>query len=311
MPMVPRETEPSRAARVLRRPLGGREEKPRLLLAIPLVVLAIIAFVPLFYAIYIAVHNMYLTRDLGAAFVGLENFIRVLTTDRGLHAFGVTFQLVIISVAAELVLGLTLAVLIQRAFPGKSWLVTLIVLPMTIPKVVAALVWNVLFDPLVGVINYFLAIAGLPMVNWLADPDVALFSIAIVDIWQWTPFIILILVAGLGTIPREPYEAAVLEGATAWQTFRGITLPLLKPFITIAVIFRTIEAMRTFDYVYVLTKGGPGLATETVDLYAYKMGIAEAGDISLATAAAILLLVLTLIITTVWVRAMRWGEEIY
>ncbi|WP_068137779.1 carbohydrate ABC transporter permease [Limnochorda pilosa] len=295
----------------MRRPTGGREEKPRLLLAIPLAVLAVIAFVPLFYAIYIAVHDVYLTRNLGTAFVGLDNFVRVLTTSRGLHAFAVTFELVIISVAVELLLGLAMAVLIQRAFPGKSWLVTLVVLPMTIPKVVAALVWNVLLDPLVGVINYFLGIVGLPLVDWLADPDVALFSVAMVDIWQWTPFIILILLAGLGTIPREPYEAAELEGATAWRTFRGITLPLLKPFITIAVIFRTIDAMRTFDYVYVLTKGGPGLATETVDLYAYKMGIAEAGDISSATAAAILLLVLTLIITTLWVRAMRWGEELY
>jgi len=151
----------------------------------------------------------------------------------------------------------------------------------------------------------------LPAVNWLADSDIALISIALVDVWQWTPFIILIVLAGLEAVPGNFYEAAELEGATAWQVFWQITLPIIRPFITVAVIFRAIEALRTFDYVFILTKGGPGTATETVDVFAYNIGIAETGDISTATAAALLLLIITIIGATIWVKSMRWGEEIY
>jgi multiple sugar transport system permease protein len=117
--------------------------------------------------------------------------------------------------------------------------------------------------------------------------------------------------AGLEAVPGNFYEAAEIEGATGWQIFRHITLPLIRPFITVAVIFRAIEALRTFDYVFVLTKGGPGVATETVDIFAYNVGIAETGDISTATAAAIILLVITIIGATIWVKMMRWGEEVF
>lgn len=290
----------------------GREEKPRLLLVSSLSLLALIAFVPLFYALSIAFRDVHLTMTyLGQPFVGLKNFIDVFKSDRAMHSFLVTFELVFLSVAIETVLGTMLALLIYGTFPGSTWLVTMIVLPMTVPKVVAALVWNVLYNPVVGVIDYLLGLFGVAPVNWLADPKLALFSVALVDIWQWTPFIILIILAGLGTLPAEPFEAARVEGASALQTLWRVTLPLLKPFITIAVIFRSLDAMRTFDYIYTMTRGGPGLATETVDLFAYNIGIAEGGNISAATAASIILLIVTIIITTLWVRATRWGEEVF
>lgn len=299
-------------ARVACKRKGGREEKPRLLLVLPLLVLAAVSFVPLFYAIYIAVHDIYLTQlYLGTPFSGLRNFIRVLTDPRSLHAFGVTFKLMLMAVSVELVLGLGIAVLLQTFFQNSAWVVTLIVLPMTVPKVVAALVWNVLYDPLIGVINYGLGLVGLNRVDWLGNPTAALYAVALVDIWQWTPFIILVLLAGLGTIPREPYEAAQIEGASGLQAFRYVTLPLLRPFLTVAVIFRALDAMRTFDYIYILTRGGPGLATETVDVFAYRIGIAESGQISIATAASLILLVITIALTTIWTRAMKWGEELY
>lgn len=301
----------SPAVRALRR-RGGREEKPRLLLAAPLAVLAAISFAPLFYAVYIALHDIYLTQlYLGTPFAGLSNFARVLSDPRSLHAFGVTFKLMLMAVSVELVLGLAVAVLLQEVFPNSPWLVTFIVLPMTVPKVVAALVWNVLYDPLIGVINYALGLLGSRGVDWLGNATAALYAVAIVDIWQWTPFIILILLAGLGTLPREPYEAAQIEGASGLQMLRFVTLPLLRPFITVAVVFRALDAMRTFDYIYVLTRGGPGLATETVDVFAYRIGIAESGQISVATAASLVMLVITIALTTVWTRAMKWGEELY
>lgn len=290
----------------------SRDKKPYWFLIIPLGTLAVVAFVPLFYALYIATHSIILTApQLGRPFVGLENFVRVLTTPRSLHAFWVTFQLLLMSVGTAVILGVVMAVLIYENVRSRAWMAVLLVLPMAIPKVVSGLVWNILYNPLVGVINFGLESIGLPAVNWLADSNTALISIAIVDIWQWTPFIILIVLAGLEAVPGNFYEAAKLEGATSWQVFRYITLPLIRPFVTVAVIFRAIEALRTFDYVYVLTRGGPGVATETVDIFAYNTGIAETGDISFATAAALILLVITIIGTTVWVRTMRWGEEVF
>lgn len=289
-----------------------RGQKPYWLLYIPLGTLAIVAFVPLFYALYIATHSIILTApQLGRPFVGLENFGRVFTNPRSLHAFSVTFQLLFMSVGAAVVLGVTMAVLIYNHFRARAWMAVLLVLPMAIPKVVAALVWNVLYNPLIGVINFGLESIGLPAVNWLADSSVALVSIAIVDVWQWTPFIILIVLAGLEAVPGNFYEAAEIEGANSWQVFRFITLPTIRPFVTVAVIFRAIEALRTFDYVYVLTRGGPGVATETIDVFAYNIGISETGDISTATAAALILLVITIVGATIWVRMMNWGEEVF
>ena len=289
-----------------------QRKKPYLFLVIPLSILAIVAFVPLIYALYIATHSIILTApQLGRPFVGLENFVRVLTMPRSINAFLVTFQLLLMSVGTAVILGVAMAVLIYNNFRAKAWMAVLLVLPMAIPKVVSALVWNILYNPLIGVINFSLESVGLPAVNWLADSDIALISIALVDVWQWTPFIILIVLAGLEAVPGNFYEAAELEGATAWQVFWQITLPIIRPFITVAVIFRAIEALRTFDYVFILTKGGPGTATETVDVFAYNIGIAETGDISTATAAALLLLIITIIGATIWVKSMRWGEEIY
>lgn len=291
---------------------GKARKNPRLFLFVPLFILAVVAFVPLFYALWISTHQIILTApQLGQPFVGLQNFVRVLTEPRSLHAFLVTFELLVMSVGLELVLGVGLGVLMYNVFRSQAWLAVLLVLPMAIPKVVSGLVWNILYNPLVGVINYGLATIGLPKVNWLADPDIALFSIAFVDVWQWTPFIVLIVLAGLEAVPDDFYEAAELEGAGSISIFRYVTFPLLRPFLTVAVIFRGLEALRTFDYVFVLTKGGPGIATETVDIYAYHIGVTERGDISTATAAALLLLIVTIVVATVWVRIMRWGEEVY
>lgn len=295
-----------------RRRWRGREEKPRLLLLPPLLALVIVAIFPLGYAIYIALHNINLaTPHIEPSFVGLDNFRRVLTTARSINAFVNTFTYVLFAITVQLTLGLLIATLIHRTFSqrAQAWLAVLLILPMAIPKVVAALVWNVIYNPLVGPLNYLLSVVGLRPVAWLQQPGLALYSVAMVDVWQWTPFVVLILLAGLEAQPREVHEAAEIDGATGFQSFLYITLPLLKPFVTVAVLFRSLEAMRTFDYIYVLTGGGPGITTETLDLYGYQVGVAEQGAISLATAAALLLLVVTIILSTVWVRQMKWGAE--
>ena len=288
-------------------------DRPWYFLVPSLGALLVIALVPLCYAVYISLHSIVLTMPyLGKPFVGLQNFVDVFTTPRSLAAFGRTFLLLLMTILPQLALGLGLAWAIWRncSIGERTWITLLLVLPMAVPKVVGGLIWSVLYDPIIGPINYLLNQLQLPALGWLSDPRLALVSVGIVDIWQWTPFMILILLAGLEGQPREIHEAARLDGATPFQQFWSIALPLLRPFVTVAVLFRALDAMRTFDYIFTLTQGGPGRATETVDLFAYAVGVSESGNISLATAAALVLLIFTIALGTFWARRMRWGEKL-
>lgn len=275
--------------------------------------LVAVAIVPLVYAIYIAVHGINLTMPyLGKPFVGIDNFQQVFTEPRSLNALLRTLTFLVITVIPELILGLVLSWAIHYgcSIRERVWITVLLVLPMAIPKVVGGLIWKALYDPLVGPVNFVLENLHLPAPAWLGDPHVALISVGIVDTWQWTPFMILILLAGLESQPKELFEAANLDGANELHQYWSIALPLLRPFITIAVLFRALDSMRTFDYFFTLTQGGPGRATETVDLYAYAIGISESGDISTATAAALILLIITTILGTIWAKTMKWGHQV-
>jgi multiple sugar transport system permease protein len=288
------------------------ERRPWLFLLPAMLSLVAVAIVPLVYAIYIAVHGINLTMPyLGEPFVGFDNFREVFTEPRSLNALLRTLIFLVVTVIPELIFGLLLSWSIHQgcSIRERVWITVLLVLPMAIPKVVGGLIWKVLYDPLVGPINFVLQTLNLPAPAWLGDPRFALISVGIVDIWQWTPFMILILLAGLESQPRELFEAANLDGANEFQQFWSVALPLLRPFIAIAVLFRALDAMRTFDYFFTLTQGGPGRVTETVDLYAYAIGISESGDISKATAAALVLLIITTILGTIWAKTMKWGQQ--
>lgn len=293
--------------------MTGRSQKgrPGYFLYPALTALIVVAIVPLGYAAYIAVHEINLTMPyLGTPFVGLKNFERVLTDQRSLEAVERTLAFLLLTILPETLIGLFLSWAIHKGctLGERVWITVLLVLPMAIPKVVGGLIWKVLYDPLVGPINFVLEMLHLPGVAWLADPRLALASVAVVDIWQWTPFMILILLAGLESQQKELFEAASLDGATDFEMLWSIALPLLRPFITVTVLFRSLDAMRTFDYLFTLTQGGPGRATETVDLFAYAVGISESGDISTATAAAFALLVITIALGSAWSRLMKWGQ---
>jgi len=284
-----------------------------LMLLPALLILALITLPPFFYAIYLSLHDIDITKPyLGRNFVGLDNFVKIFSDKRAVGSFLNTGLLIGSMVAIEFLLGLVLALVIDSFFKKSTWLITLIILPMTFPRVVVGLVWRVMLNPIVGVINYLLQPFGGGSVDWLARPGLALFSIILVDVWQWTPFMVLMLLAGLQSLPREPFDAARVDGAGDMHIFRFITLPLLQPIIVVAVIFRIIDAMRTFDIVYILTRGGPGTSTETVDIFAYYTGISEAGRISYAAAVSLIVLYLTIILITIFLRfARRWREELY
>jgi len=179
----------------------------------------------------------------------------------------------IVSVSLELLLGLAIALLLQRSFRGRGWMRVVVLLPWAIPTVVSARMWEWLYNAEFGLLNYVAALAGLTTqpVNWLGDPFWALHAAIVMDVWKTMPFAAILLLAGLQTIPRDLYQAARVDGANPWQIFRSVTLPLLKPMILVVLLFRTLDAFRVFDAVYVLTGGGPANSTETLSIYTYKV----------------------------------------
>ncbi len=205
-------------------------------------------------------------------FVGLANYLRLIEDDRFWSACRVTLYFTGIAVAAELALGLGIALLLDRIGTRSSWLQAIVVIPWAVPTVVSARMWDWLYQPDHGLINYLLLGAGLlrDPINWVGDPVWAIHAAIAMDVWKATPFVALLLLAGLKAIPPDLYRAARADGAGAWAIFRHITLPLLSPTILIALVFRSLDAFRVFDAIYVLTGGGPGNSTETLSIYAYK-----------------------------------------
>lgn len=206
-------------------------------------------------------------------FVGVENYRFLLHDSRFWQSFLNTAYFSLLSVSLELAVGLILALLLSRSFRGRGLFRALVLIPWAIPTVVSARMWEWIFNPESGLLNYLLQQIGLlsSPLNWLGDHIFAIHALVLADVWKTSPFAALILLAGLQMIPEELYEAARVDGASRWQILRRITVPLLLPFILIALLFRMLDAFRIFDLVYVLTGGGPANTTETLSIYAYKL----------------------------------------
>lgn len=242
-------------------------------LAPAVVLLVAITVVPLFYLLYNSLTQWDLRRAyLGRSFIGLANYAAMLGDGLFRDAVRVTLLATIGIVIVELILGLLLALLFNREFPGKRVVRSLFLLPLITTPIIVGLTWRMLFNAEFGMIDYFIRLARITPPNWLADPALALPSVILADAWQVTPFVTLMFVAGLQAISPEPYEAAKVDGANAWQRFVYITLPLLRPVIFLALIFRATDAIRQFDLIYVMTGGGPANATQTLNMYVFKVG---------------------------------------
>ena len=238
-----------------------------------IVLLLAITVAPLFYLLYNSLTAWDLRRAyLGHRFIGLTNYASMLGDDLFRGAVVVTVLATIGVVVVEISLGLALALLFNRDFPGKRVARSLFLLPLITTPIIVGLTWRMLFNGEFGMIDYFIRGLGLTPPNWLADPALALPSIILAETWQITPFVTLMFVAGLQAIPAEPYEAARVDGANAWQRFRYITIPLLRPVLFLALIFRATDAVRMFDLIYVMTGGGPANATQTLNMYVFKVG---------------------------------------
>jgi multiple sugar transport system permease protein len=233
-----------------------------------IVVLAVIIF-PWAYTIWMSLHEW----KVGAAptFVGFANYIRLPSDARFVESVWHTLVYTALSVALPLLLGTLAAVVFHAKFPMRGFLRGLFILPMMATPVAIALVWTMMFHPQLGILNYLLSLVGLPPQLWVFHPATVIPSLVLVETWQWTPLVMLIVLGGLAAIPAEPYESAMIDGATRWQIFRYISLPLIMPFLIIASMIRMIDAVKSFDIIFAITQGGPGSASETINLYLYSV----------------------------------------
>lgn len=230
------------------------------------VLLSLVTIYPLLSVLYLSLQRRLPIFDV-SKFTGLDNYRFLLTDDRFWNAFRNTVYFAATSVTLELLFGLVIALLLNRSFRLKGVVTALVLIPWAVPTVVSARMWEWMYNTDFGILNYLLGMK----INWLGSPFWALNAAVFMDVWKATPFVVILLLAGLKMIPREIYQAARIDGAGAWSIFMKITLPLLMPVILVVLIFRTLDALRIFDAVYVLTGGGPANTTETLSIYAYKV----------------------------------------
>ncbi len=202
-------------------------------------------------------------------FVGLQNYKDLFADARFRDSVLVTFFFTALAVAVPVFLGTLAALVFHREFPMRGLMRTIFVMPMMATPVAVSLVWKMMFHPQLGVLNYLLSLIGLPPSSWVFAPETVIPTLVMVEVWHWTPLVMLILLGGLAGMPKEPYESAVIDGASDWQMFRHITLPLLWPYIMIALIIRSIDALKVFDIIFVISEGGPGTASETLNIFLY------------------------------------------
>lgn len=267
------------------------------------IALAAVGIAPLAYAVWTSLHYFNLTKLRDVRFIGLENYGTVLTDEVFWQAMGRTFTLLGIALPIQIAFGLCIALLLHQ--PGMSLLRTLtrlsLVLPMATTYAVVGLLGQVMFNIKYGVVNQLIGFFGAEPINWIGDPTNAFIAVIFWDVWQWTPFVALVLLAGLTTVPDEIEEAAKLETKNWWTVLRHVQLPFLIPGLVAVLILRTADTLKLFDMVFTMTRGGPGSATEFVSLMIQRVGF-RGFDQGLASAQAVILLIITIILSQLYIR---------
>lgn len=275
----------------------------RNLFIIPTIVFLIVFNIfPLIYSLGYSFTDFRASTNAPANFVGLANYRALLNDPFIWSNFAITAKYVIVSVTGQVLVGFGVAMLLNRAMPFKGLITTLLLLPMMLSMAVVGLFWKLLYNPSWGVINYVL---GLGNFEWLSNPDMALYAIAITDIWMWSPFVMLLSLAGLSAVPKHLYEAAAIDRAGPFYTFFRITLPLVAPILMIAIIFRTMEAFKTFDLAYILSSQP---TTEVISIRLYKMAFQE-WQTGMSCALAYIVLIMVLAITNIYVKYLNKVKE--
>ncbi|WP_275787588.1 carbohydrate ABC transporter permease [Pararhizobium gei] len=257
-----------------------------------IVFFGVVSVIITIYVVWLTLHNISLLRPGREQFIGLDNYVRLLLDTRGLNALWRTVLFTTIATAIELALGLGIALLLDREFHGKKIARAIMLVPIVMTPIVVGLTWRFMFDPSSGMANYLLSLVHLGPVDWLGNPGIALFSVMIADIWQWTPFVVLLTMASLESLPGDPQNAARVDGAREWQVLWHITLPALHRALLVVALIRAIDSIKTFDIFYIMTRGGPALSTETLNLYGYISAFTNF-DISYALTIAMVLTIFT------------------
>jgi multiple sugar transport system permease protein len=235
------------------------------------IVVAVIVF-PWVFTLWMSVNEWHLGGE--KSFVGFANFLRLAGDARFWQSMGHTLVYTFLSVIAPLFLGTIAALVFDTKLPMRGLLRGIFVMPMMATPVAVALVWTMMYHPQLGVLNYLLSLVGIGPQEWIFNQSTVIPSLVLVETWQWTPLVMLIVLGGLAAMPRDPFESAEIDGANGWQKFRYITFPMILPFMMVAVIIRSIDALKSFDIIFAMTQGGPGTASETINIYLYNVAFA-------------------------------------
>ncbi len=303
--MVALVPERTAMAPALWRRLRRRDWTPDLLLAPALVAIAAVMGFPLVYLLYMSLHKWSLIGYAAPAFVGIGNLTGLIGDQRFIDSLLRTLYFTALGLITNIPAGLGIALLLNRPFFGRSVLRALLIFPMVATPVAMGLVWVVMLDPSLGIIRHLFGLIGIanpPL--WLSDTKWVIPTLVMVDAWMWTPMVALICSAGLAALPVEPFEAATVDGASAWQRFRYLTLPLLMPMLLVAAMLRLMDLLKVIDIVYVMTGGGPGHASETINLYNYLVALSY-DKIGYGAAVALALFALVLAATLGLIRLRR------
>lgn len=281
------------------------------LLLIPSILLLLLILVgPFLYMVWTGFTDLhYALPGREGSFVGLDNFRRLMREDHIFwHSFLLTLKFVFWVVVIEFIVGFGLALLLFHFILNRRFLLTLLLVPMMLAPVAIGLIWKLLLQGDFGMVTYYLRLIGLidERTAILSDSSLVLPAIMLIDLWQWTPFVALIMLAGLLSLPREPYEAAVMDGASPLQLFRDVTVPLLRPIIALVLLLRGIDAFKEFDKVFILTGGGPGVATELLSIYTYRVNFKD-WDLGYGAVCAFMVYLVVLILCAVFYKAVFWS----
>jgi multiple sugar transport system permease protein len=267
-----------------------------------LLVLVILA--PLCYSFYISLHKYLLQLGLGK-WTYLQNYLNAFKSRPFIVSIKNTFVLTFSVVSLEFVIALGLALALNRNdIKGKKFFSIILMIPIMMPPIVVGLIWRLLLHPDLGIINYFLGLLGIPAQGWYGDPKLAMLTVILVDVWHETSLLLIIILSGLASLDKTPYEAAKVDGASNLQTFYYITLPMLAPVLTVAILIRMIAAIKTYDLIYILTRGGPGFKTETMSYTVYKMAFRKL-SVSDAAAQSFILLIIIFIFSYILIKIME------
>ncbi|WP_181444640.1 carbohydrate ABC transporter permease [Bacillus sp. 03113] len=267
------------------------------------------------YPIFLLLKDSLFTYDLydpaSKQFVGFLHYVEIFTSDRFLKSAINTVLFIVIAVGSEFLIGLGLALLLSTGFKGSQFIRTLLLSPLMLAPLVSGLIWKFMLNDQFGIVNWILYKLGFlsnpHQILWLSNSKLSLFSTIIADIWLTTPFMMLVLLAGIQGIPKSLYESSQIDGANKWQTFRFITMPSLLPVATVALVIRIIDAARTFDIVWVLTQGGPGFSSEVLSTFMYKT-LTRYGNIGLSSAMAVIFIILLLLLSSFFIKRM-WSPS--